>query len=296
MNKITTLMVPAVLAAALQAGGQTPTPPANPFASFATAWRDDPVWYDGLAEIAIYDATRTIYGKQRHYKATLYTNKEKASSKTFTKSDSNSGREVFKHHLREDVATENYDYHFSTMAYVGTSDLKSLKIDMGSQEDCGATFKQYINHAPPGQPSVVQWRQFSYFPKEGHKRGQYEATNNFTFANSLSLVLRGYPFAEPRDISLTTLADQRSNKLTDAQPIQTVVQYVALETIDIPLGQIEAHHLRVSYISDESTESVIQHYWFAADASLLHVLVQYTGPNGQTYRLRSVERRAYWKR
>ena len=75
----------------------------DPFADLTRAWRDDPVWYDGQAEVAVYDATRTIYGKLRHYTATLYTNKEHASPTTFTKSADDRGRAVFKQHLRENI-------------------------------------------------------------------------------------------------------------------------------------------------------------------------------------------------
>src|SRR5690606_20618065 len=104
----------------------------GPIAAFDHAWEDDRAWHDGKAEVARYDATRTIYGKVRHHVATLYTNRELAdAAPTFTKSSDNRGRSVFKHHLREDIQTENYAYHYSTMAYVGTRDFKSLKLDVG---------------------------------------------------------------------------------------------------------------------------------------------------------------------
>ena len=75
------------------------------------------------------------------------------------------------------------------------------------------------------------------------------------------------------------------------------VTYVGLEALDLPVGRVEAHHLRVAPTSPrQGNPAEPYHYWFAADAGLRHVMVQYEGQDGITYKLRSVERRAYWKR
>jgi hypothetical protein len=271
----------AVLLACLLAPAACGQEAAEPFDAFTRAWRNDRVWYDGQAECAVYDATRTIYGQPRHYQARLFTNKEYADPETKTKSASNRGREVFKHHVRDDIATPNYDYHFSTMVYVGTSDLKSLKIDMGSQEDCGTTFKQFVNHA-----GTLSWEQFSYFPDEGHRRGSYAPPGNLVFHDALSVVLRGYPFDQPRDIDLMVIEDQTTTHLSDATPKAMTLSYIGRETLDLPIGQMPAHHLRIG----------AHDYWFAADPALQHVMVRYEGPNAMSYRLAQVERRAYWER
>lgn len=263
----------------------------NPFDQFTRDWRDDPVWHDGKAEVAVYDATRTIYGVQRTYQARLYTNKEHADPNTKTKDPTGKGRAVFKHHLRQDVPTENYTYHYSTMCYVGVDDLKSLKLDMSSQEDCGATFKQFVNHA-----GVCQWHQFSYFPNEGHISGSYHTPKNFAMHDALSLILRGYPFQNPpRALKLALLRDQTTTKHSPGGFGNgiAIVEMVGMESLDLPIGKVDSYHLKLTLAPTGS-----EHYWFAADASApwLHVMVQYEGPGGTTYKLRSLERRAYWKR
>ncbi len=264
-------------------------PVADPFAGFTRVWRDDPVWHDGKAECAVYDATRTIYGTQRGYTARIFTNKEVASPQTFTKSADGTGRAVFKHHVREDIPTKNYTYHFSTMAYVGTDDLKSLKLDMGSQEDCGATFKQYVNHA-----DTLRWRQQSYFPDEGERSGELEPGKHFAFQDALTLILRGYPFDDPpKTLELQMLRDQTDTHLTPPDELATgvaIVQYRGEETLDLPIGEVRAHHL-VLWVAPDWDE----HYWFAADETMLHVMVQHEGRWGVTYRLKGLERRAYWE-
>jgi hypothetical protein len=251
---------------------------------FTTGWRNDRTWRDGQAECCVYDATRAIYGTIRHYRARVYTDLEAVNLATRTKSASNRGYSVFKHHIREDIQTENYAYHYSTMAFIGSRDLKSFKLDMGSEEDCGATFKQVIN-----ADGLLGWNSFSYFPDQGHTRGSMPATDDLAFNDALGFILRGYPFEKKTSITLRVVPRQASNKETSMQPVLRRVHFIATKTIDLPVGKTVAHHLFVE--PDE-------HYWFAADGSapMLHVMVRYDGPVGHSYRLRSIDRRKYWER
>ncbi len=253
--------------------------PANPLDHFTREWRDDPVWFDGKAEIAEYEATRTIYGSERRYTAKLMTNKEHADPESKTKSADGSGRSVFKFHAREDIPTQKYTYHYSTMVYVGTDDLKCLKLDMGSMEDCGASFKQLVNHQ-----GELTWHQFSYFPNEGHRTGAYEPAANLVFHDALPLVLRGYPFDNPEPMNLALLPEQTTTKWSAYEPTQTAVEHLGVSELELPFGKIAAHHLTVG--PDQ--------FWFAADPDLRHVMVAYESPDGITYRLKSLRREAYW--
>ncbi len=296
---LTAAGVPLVLAVAglLRADETDAEAPAiAPLDGFSHVWRDDPAWDDGKAEVAIYDATRTIYGKQRRYTARLYTNKEHANSETKTKDPGGRGRAVFKHHLRDDIPTENYTYHYSTMCYVGAEDLKSLKIDMGSQEDCGASFKQFINHN-----GTVTWNSFSYFPNEGHTSGSFESAANLVSHDALSLVLRSFPFndylpgADPPDPPvLVMLPDQTDNHQTDIALRTVSVQYKGRQFVHLPIGRVDTEHVVVTV--DGSNDR--HEYWFDFDntAPRLNVMVQYKGPGGVSYKLRKHERSAYWKR
>lgn len=261
----------------------------DPLTEFTHTWRDDPIWYDGLAECATYEATRTIYGTPRPYTARIFTNKEHVSPETFTKSADGTGRATFKLHVRDDVPTENYTYHFSTMTYVGIDDLKSLKLDMGSSEDCGATFKQYINHA-----GTLRWRQNSYFPDEGEQSGKMKPGKHFAFQDALPLILRGYPFdTPPKTLELQLLRDQTDTHLTPPNELSTgvaIVKYRGLETLELPYGEMQAHHLTLWLAPDWQEQ-----YWFAADPALRHIMVRHEGGHGIDYQLKTLERAAYWR-
>lgn len=281
-----------LLSTLIVAGCVQPNVP-DPLDSFDHAWEQDATWYDGQAEVAKYDATRIVYGESRQYEATIYTNKEPVdAAPTFTKSADAEGREAFKHHIREDIPTPNYNYHYSTMSYVGTRDLKSLKLDVGSIEDCGTTYRQFINHA-----GRVRWLESSYFPDEGRVAGAYVPPAGYVFQDSLSVVLRGYPFDNPLgELRLQVVPDQTTNHLAPAEPVPAKVAYAGVETLDLPIGSVEAHRLTVTIGSGDNGSTAT--YWFAADgtAPMLHVMVRYEGPGGQTYALRSLTRNAYWER
>ena len=73
--------------------------------------------------------------------------------------------------------------------------------------------------------------------------------------------------------------------------------YAGKQALELPAGRLEAHALQFQFDDRTSVPKgpKIHRYWFAADPALRHVMVRYQGPDGQTYALRSVERRAYWK-
>ncbi|MEM9252218.1 MAG: hypothetical protein AAGB29_07685, partial [Planctomycetota bacterium] len=174
MTHLTTLAL-ILLGVVLPAGAQADLPPL-----LQRSWADDPVWYDGQAEIALYDATRRIYGQDRPYTAQIMVNKERMSPDTFTKSATNDGVEVFKFHTRdEDIPTAKYDYNFSTMVYVTTDGLEPVKLDMGSQEDCGASFK--LMGVWDG---ALKWLQYSYFPSEGLRQDKTELDQPTTWLDA----------------------------------------------------------------------------------------------------------------
>jgi hypothetical protein len=260
-------------------------------------WRTDRVWYDGQAEKCVYEATRTIYGVERRYLATAYTNKQHMDPGTTTKSANPGGRggvEVFKHHWSERVPTENYDYDFSTASFVRTDDLGPFKLTASTQEDCGASFKQVWRAG-----RRLAWLESVYFPGAGLREGRIGRLD-VCFEDALPLVLRDYPFdgdeegAEGKGGGRRRLRVVPSQKSTHSVPFEPVTMELVPrgpETLELPVGSVDAFRLD---LVAEGGERPRASFWFARDG--LHPLVRYEGPEGVTYRLRSVERTAYWER
>ncbi|MHC4948632.1 MAG: DUF3108 domain-containing protein [Planctomycetota bacterium] len=290
MRKIHSLVVATtvgLVAAAAVAVTAAPRPPAS-------SWRTDPAWDAGKAEWALYDATRTIYGRPRVYEATVFTNVQRMDRGTTTKSGRDGGDavDVFKHNVSEMVPTEHYTYRFLTTSFVRRDDLRPYKLVMSSQEDCGATYRRFV--VDGGQVDVES---FCYFPDAGAAPERYRVPGrpeNFAFHDMLTLTLRDYPFdADPgpgRRVKL--VPDQTQPRPVSARPAEALVRYAGRETVQVPYGDVDAHHLRVEH--DAMGGTTTSDYWFAADAALRHVLVRYEGPYGVTYELKRLAWWAYW--
>ncbi len=258
-----------------------------PLAVPAESWRTDRTWNDGLAEKCVYAATRTIYGVERKYEAIAYTNKEHVDPERTVKVDGQGGVEVFKHHWSERVPTEKYDYDFSTMTYTRADDLSAWKLTAATQEDCGASFKEIWRDG-----SELRWLESTYFPGGGRREGRLES--DAAFFDALTLTLRGYDFERQGDQTLSVLPSQKDTHAVSFVAERRTVRYVGASELDLPIGKVRAHELSLALPNGD----VEARYWFAAEgqAPWLHALVRYEGPQGVTYRLKSHDRLAYWKR
>lgn len=254
-------------------------------------WRNDPIWYDGQAEVALYAAEREIYGEVRRYRASVYTNKENVDPRTSCKNAKDGGLEVFKHHWRERIPTQNYDYDFSTMSYTLVAELAPFKLTMSSHEDCGASLKEFWRD----EDGRMLWDTSNYFPGGGNQNGRLGAAKNLAFEDALTLSLRDYDFEHPAELTLALVPFQRFNIAVPLDPLEAHVKYEGRHELELPIGKLPAHQLGL-YAKDGQP---LARYWFHADgaAPWLHVLVQWERP-AQKIRcqLAAHERKAYWKR
>lgn len=265
----------------------------------ASSWRTDPAWHQGKAEWAVYDAEREIYGTARTYEATIFTNQQHMDPATTVKAADASAPgtiAVFKHNVSEIVPTDNYDYRFLTTAFVRSDTLEPYKIVASTQEDCGASYKQFVFDG--GDGGQVRSLSAVYFPGAGLREETWRLpgmSRHFRFHDDLTLTLRDFPFDAPEaaDVMMKLIADQTNTRETPGRWAEAQVHYEGRVTLDVPYGQVDAHHLRVTH---EPMGGVSEsHYWFAAEREAMrHVLVQYRGPYGVSYRLKRLDWWAYW--
>ncbi|MBK7644357.1 MAG: hypothetical protein IPJ19_15150 [Planctomycetes bacterium] len=255
------------------------------------SWRSDPIWYDGQAEVAVYECEREVYGAPRHYQASVYTNKENVDPRTSCKSAGEKGLEVFKHHWRERIPTPNYDYDYSTMSYSVAADMTPFKLSMSSHEDCGASLKELWRD----EDGRTLWNTSNYFPGGGNRSGKFAQAKNLAFEDALTLALRDYDFEKQPELTLALVPFQRVNIATKLEPLEAHLRYVGKSELELPIGKVQAHELALFDAKGER----IAGYWFHAQgaAPWLHVLVQWERP-AQKIRARLVSqtRKAYWKR
>ena len=278
----------AILVAAL-AGATKADSPAKPqtTAVKAGAWANDPIWHDGLVEKATYDAARVVYGKPRPYTAVFLTNKEAHDPETLTKYPGKGGPwvEVWKFNQIEVIPTPTYDYKYEVTCHLTTDGRWLLtRLDAASQEFCGATFKQYeLTAGLAGGAPAWDYFGFCYLPGTGRAEGKVSGGGDAPVValNSLPLYLRNFNFISKVDEHLRLLPDQKTNKPAEVQPVDATVRYA---------GTVADGHVLEVVVGGK----VIGTYHFAADR--LHVMTAYAGADGQTYKLKSVQRTDYWTR
>lgn len=263
------------------------------FADEQPAWRTDGAWFEDKAEWAVYEASRTIYGEQRKFEATIFTNAQHQDQRTTVKAEDHEDENaipVFKHTISKVIPTDNYDYHFLTTAFIHRETMRPYKYVSSSQDDCGTSYREYIVRGVH-----VDAIQFSYFPSEGRSETRYRGGDALAFHDALTFHLRDYPFDAPNQpsIAIQRVPTQQTNRAASMHPAPAIIEYVGRETIDVPYGSIDTHHLRMEHTEDGGTTE--SHYWFAADYDKRHVLVRYEGPFETVYELKRLGWWAYWE-
>ena len=260
------------------------TKPSAAESSTVGAWASDPVWHDGLVEKATYDASRVVYGKPRAYSAVFLTNKEAHDPKTLTKSPGGGPWvEVWKFNQIEVIPTPNYDYKYEATCHLTTDGRWLLtRLDAASQEWCGATFKQYeLMSGLNGGPAAWDYFGFCYLPGTGRVEKKVSGGDGVPVVafNSLPLYLRNFDFISKVDEKIRLLPDQKTNRPAPVDPVDATVRYAGTEEVGHKLELVVGG-------------KVIGTFHFAPDR--LHVMTAYEGPDGQTYKLKEVERTDYW--
>ncbi len=252
----------------------------------AGAWANDPVWHDGLVEKAVYSASRVVYDKPRAYEAIFFTNKEQHDTRTLTKADkSGDTLEVWKLNQVEVIPTPNYDYKYVTTAHHTAAGLILTRLDCGSQEFCGTSFKLYQSRLTDVRSDSRSWDYFgfSYMPEAGRVSAvvRDRGGRGLVPFNSLPLWLRDFDFAKREPVKFLMLPDQKSNRATAHEPVQAEVRYAGEEA--------DAHKLELHVAG-----KLVGTYWMAKDPAKRHIMLKYRGADGQQYDMKSVERVNYW--
>ncbi len=121
---------------------------------------------------------------------------------------------------------------------------------------------------------------FSYMPGQGASNDTVASDELPLLAfNALPISLRAYDFEAKPDLEIRLILDQRSNRATSSQPVAATISYA---------GETDDGHLLDVVVDGQQ----LGRFEFASDRN--HLMLGYEGADGQTYRLRDVERVNYW--
>jgi hypothetical protein len=254
---------------------------------FDSAWARDPLWDDGRAEVALYDARRPQYGKIESYQAVFIVVKEDFDSKLLVKADPPyEGKQlipVLKLNAVHSYWTPNYPYHFLASVFVRRDNPTVLvKLTVGSQEWCGNTFKEVRMGTRP------ELHAHTYFDGEGDTNRPLDLRPSDLMEDQLPLTLRSLPFVPGLELRRRVLPSLLSNNLRrPLDPVEAVIRVAGEETVQTGAGRLAAWKVSVEMGELKQT------WWFEKAAP--HALLKMDSADGRAWLLKSRARQPYWK-
>lgn len=249
-------------------------------------WGQNPVWDDGLAEVAHYEAVRPVYGRSRTYEAVFITVKEDFNAAFHTKADPPyQGRKllpILKLNIVAEVETENYPYRYLTSIFVDRNDVgRLIKMTNGSQEWCGNTFKEVRTWG--GRHELAY---HSYWDGEGDGTHALDWGADTMLEDQLALSLRALPFAAGHEQALSLVPTQINNRARKPTTLAGRLRVEAEEPVEVPGGEMSCWRVEVVFGDAKQT------YWFGVDFP--NILARFEATDGRSLRLAKWSRRKYW--
>jgi hypothetical protein len=266
--------------------------------AFDASWSLDALWDDGQAEVATYDAERTIYGKAWPHEETRIVVAEPMRTDQLVKPEAPyEGKPIvpaLKYNVVTRVQTFNYPYQFMTSLFVERSaPQRMIKGVFSSQEWCGATFKDLMFRSDPPRYTAD-----SYWEDQARIDAPLPWGEDALLEDQLPLALRGLKIEA---------GDMVRAQLIPSQVGSKAILPVALEPIVIRWQNAESA-LEAGGRRYTPAEQWVARVWrdpnatknspfigrFVFDAEPPHVLLQYELRGGHKGTLKTLRRWAYW--
>lgn len=269
-----TLALPALAAALALAAGLC----AAPVAARGGAWRQDPVWDDGNAELCAYEVTWPRYGHSFPGRALLVLVKEPWAPELDVKADTPrpDGYDVLKlNHIR-DVPTGIYTYHQMASIHLRRDDGRLEKVAATSSEACGV--------------STAYWRGGdlelrSYFDGVADRRLEWPA--GAVPEDALPAVLRDHVAGAEPPAELLVLPSLLDSRLGDIEPLRYALARADVGEVTLAGEASPAVELRLS--AGGRTDV------YVFDRRPPHRLLELRRADGTSYRMARCGRLRYWE-
>lgn len=249
-------------------------------AYFDNDWAMRPLWEDGLAEIARYDAQQVINGEALSYELTQVTQLEEFNQQFDVRTDSLRRNDVFPvMHISQfgSLPTAMPPFHFLTTLFFRRDRPTVLhKLTTTLQEPAGNTFKAFVD-------DDLQYVETYNSYHDGQGAGRRLLRHEVLFEDALSYCLRSLRFADLPSFDVTIAGQQQTSSAAPPLLYQahvTVADQAATDTL--------AASWRVTINLNKEKQNV---YWFAHDYP--HLLLRQITWNGRLRRLKSVIRAPY---
>lgn len=248
-------------------------------------WAKTELWDDGKAEVATYEATRVIYGKERSFDYVYVLVKESFNEAYQVKTDDYNRDdlyEVMKVNKFCRIPTDAYPYHFLTSVFFRRDAPRTVhKLTNTSQEWCGNTAKSFVENR-----FKYDFQYMSYWDEQGN--GSMNVDKGPWFEDQLSYTLRTLKFEDGLTFEVEMYPSQVNSKATE--PVATLCTIsVSREKINWNQAVQVNDAWKVTLTRDQGAELT---YWFGVDYP--NYLLKMESTDGRSLSLKSLQRDAYW--
>ena len=242
-------------------------------------------WFDGTAEINLYDAQIVIYGQPREAEEVAHIIvTEDHLPGPLVKAD-NSRQEglvpMLKFNYTTEARTGVYTYRQMLSFFFDRSDMNAAKMTLTHNEWCGNTFKQLVNFR--GRSSYdfnTYW--------EGGADGSFEVDfpQDLVIYDSLPVQLRALRFEVGLEAGMKLLPRQLSSRAREPRIVPAVVRVTHRGAVEVKAGTFDAYYVEVEHPGG------LDRLHF--EAAYPHRMLRWVRADRDTFELAHSEKMPYW--
>ncbi|MGD1893383.1 MAG: hypothetical protein ACFB15_22680 [Cyclobacteriaceae bacterium] len=256
---------------------------------FDLEWAKNSTWDQGQAEVAKYQATRTIYGKPRNFEYVFILVKETFNEQYNAKTDSydrNDLFEVMKINKFCRIPTDNYPYHFMTSIFYERNQPATVyKLTNSSQEWCGNTSKHFL-----AKGKKYEFGYNSYW--DGQGVGEMTIQGGIMFEDQLSHSLRALKFSDGLSFQQPVAESQISSKATEPKIYNATFTVEPAENVQLSTTYDLNQKNDVWKVSVQLDSDKVNEYWFADEYP--NILLKQRTWDNRNYELKEHYMDDYW--
>lgn len=264
------------------------------------AWAADEfhrLWYDGNAEISVYDLNENRYNETRDGRRIMVFVTEPIRRTTLIKPDAllpeDERVDVLKLNDIRKFKTGIYDYSILTSVfspvnrYEGAPAMRALKVSFGGQEWCGNVF-EILKRTAKG----IHTELYSYFESDGEPDTMLAASDDVIFEDNLWILIRELnntfiTEGSTKTFQLIPSSWQRRKRHVPISTETVVISKTNGGTISTPAGRFDCSQF--DWVYDNKTTRVwVERAW-------PHKIITWTEADGSTGSLISSSRKPYWQ-
>ncbi|MEM8931584.1 MAG: hypothetical protein AAGE94_10430 [Acidobacteriota bacterium] len=274
-----------ILLLSLLVAGALPVSAESLFDHLDPEWVQQPAWYQGDAEINLYDAQVVIYGEPRQAEelAHIIVTEDHRPDQLVKADDHRAADNVpmLKLNYVTEARTGVYSYRQMLSFFFTRADMRVAKMTLAHHEWCGNTFKELVHF---GDRSTYTFN--TYWDGQGSGAFDVEFPADLVIYDALPVQLRALRFRQGLSVKFPLLGRQLSSKARQPTWPEATLTVVEKSRVSVPAGATEAWILRLEHAG--GTDQL----WFEADFP--NRMLAWMRADGDRFRLSKSQRLAYW--